>query len=163
MANDGSRGPKPYAQVRTSTTFLRVPTYDWPAVKRGIKTEFRSGWGKNKTPKLFQVKAPTPVVAYTVNGRGEYDARLMVLEDIWLEPLGAISPESLEREGFRNLKEFRSYWLEREGRRFTPTRQVFVYRVRPWVAGEDEHRMGQALLQRLYGDFLPNTELVEAA
>jgi hypothetical protein len=162
MASDGSRGPKPFRQVRHSTVFLRVPAYDWPAVKRGLKTEFRSGWGKNKTPKLFQVEPPTPVVAYTVQ-RGEYEARLMVLEAIWLEPLGAISPESLEREGFASLAEFRTYWLERERRRFTPTRQVFVYRVRPWVAGQDEAPMGEALLQRLYGEFLPEPGLRAAA
>lgn len=161
MANDGSRGPKPYQQFRTSTTFLRVPIIDWPAVKRGLKSEFRSGWGKNKTPKLFQVSPPTPVVAYAISSTGEYDARLMVLEDIWLEPLGAISPESLAREGFESLAQFRRYWLEREGRRFTPTRQVFAYRVRPWADG-DEALMGRALLDRLYGEFLPERAAVAA-
>lgn len=154
MAADGSHGPKPYEQIRCSTTFLRVPTMDWPAVKRGIKREFRASFGKNKTPKLFQVKAPTPVVAYSINSRNEYDARLMVMEDIWTEPLGAISPDSLAAEGFRDLGEFRRYWMEREGRRFTPSRTVFAYRVRPWQPG-DEELMGRALLERLYGAFLP--------
>lgn len=74
----------------------------------------------------------------------------MVMEDKWLEPLGAISPESLEAEGFSSLAEFRRYWMQREQRRFMPTRMVTVYRVRPWQPS-DEADFGRMLLRRLYG------------
>jgi len=154
VASDGSRGPKPFTQVRQSTVFLRVPTTDWPLVKRGIKREFRSNTGRNKTPKLWHVEPPMPVVAYVVDQQGRHDARLMVLEDMRSEPLGAISPESLELEGFASLAEFRRYWMKREGRRFQPTRPVYVYRLRPWESGDAE-LMGRRLLERLYGDFVP--------
>lgn len=152
MAADGSRGPRPYTQRRLSTVFLRVPSRDWPAVKRGIKTEFRAGAGKGAVPQLFGVPTPIPVVAYAIR-QGRHDARLMMLEQLWQEPLGAIGSESLQREGFKSLAEFRSYWMERERKRFTPTRNVFCYRVRPWHAGDVDHA-GDRLLRHLYGDFL---------
>jgi hypothetical protein len=153
LAADGSKGPRPFAQRRQSTIFLRVPAVDWPAVQRGVKTEFRSQAGRNKTPQLWQVDPPTPVVAWSLV-RGTHTAQLMVLEDIWREPLGVISPESLQREGFASLAEFRRYWISREHRHFTPTREVFAYRLRPWLP-EDHDVMGSRLLERLYGDFLP--------
>lgn len=78
----------------------------------------------------------------------------MVMEDKWLEPLGAISPDSLAAEGFSTIGEFRRYWMQREKRRFMPTRMVTVYRVRPWVPGEDDNNMAALILQRLYGDHL---------
>lgn len=152
MAADGSRGPKPYTQRRASTIFLRVPVRDWPAVKRGYKTEFRAGSGKNAVPQLWGVPMPTPVVAYTVRN-GRHDALLMMLEECWQEPLGAISPESLEREGFEDLAEFRAYWMERERKRFTPTRQVFAYRVRAFTAADVDPCAG-AIFAHLYGEFL---------
>jgi hypothetical protein len=152
MAADGSRGPRPYTQRRLSTVFLRVPVRDWPAVKRGIKTEFRAGTGKSATPQLFGVPTPVPAVAYAIR-QGRHDARLMVLEECWQEPLGAISQHSLALEGFETLADFRAYWIERERKRFTPTRQVFVYRVRPWEQRDDEWAAPK-LLQHLYGEFL---------
>lgn len=148
-----SRGPRPYRQVQASTIFLRVPAPEWPAVKRGVKREFRSGVGPGKTQRMWTVKFPAPAVAYTVNHRGEYDARLMVLERAWQEPLGAISPESLAAEGFETLAEFRRHWMRREHSRFLPTRMVFAYRVRPWRE-EDREEQAALLLERLYGDFL---------
>lgn len=155
MGADGSRGPKPFTQFRASTTFLRVPLADWPAVRRGLKTEFRAIAGPNKTPKLWQVDPPTAVVGYTVSGGGTHEAALMVLEAMWQEPLGAISEDSLAAEGMKSLAEFRRYWMKREGRRFEPARVVYVYRVRPWLEG-DADILGARLLRRLYGDFLPD-------
>jgi hypothetical protein len=152
MAADGSRGPRPFTQHRISTTFLRVPVRDWPAVKRGIKTEFRAGSGKNAVPQLWGAPTPIPVVAYAIRN-GRHDCALMVLEALWQEPLGAISPESLVREGFETLSEFRQYWMEREHKRFTPTRHIFAYRVRPWTTS-DEEWAAHKLLQHLYADFL---------
>ena len=156
MAADGSRGPRPFTQRRVSTVFLRVPTRDWPAVKRGYKTEFRAGSGKNAVPQLWGIQTPTPVVAYSIR-RGEHDAQLMVLEELWQEPLGAIGPESLQREGFGSLAEFRRYWMERERKRFTPTRHVFCYRVRPYDQLDGAEAAGR-IFRHLYGDFLPVEE-----
>lgn len=154
MAADGSRGPRPFTQRRVSTTFLRVPTRDWAAVKRGYKTEFRAGVGKNAVPQLFGVQTPIPVLAYSIRN-GRHDAQMMVLEALWQEPLGAISPESLAREGFASLADFRAYWVAREHKRFTPTRQVFAYRVRQWAPG-DADALAQRIFEHLYGEFFDN-------
>jgi len=152
MAADGSKGPKPYRQTRASTLFLRVPVGEWAAVKRGAKREFRSPSGP--LSQLHAVKAPMPVVAYSVNKAGKHDARLMVLEKHWREPLGAISAESLAAEGCANLAQFRRQWMLRERKRFTPTRIVTVYQVRPWRPGHDEEQMAARLLEHLYGEWV---------
>jgi hypothetical protein len=159
VAADGSNGPRPFTQRRVSTTFLRVPIRDWPAVKRGYKTEFRASVGKNNVPRLFSIQTPIPVVAYAIRN-GRHDAKLMVLEELWQEPLGAISPESLEREGFASLAEFRTYWMAREHRRFAPTRQVFAYRNRRWEAWDADDLAGR-IFDHLYGEFLTNGDAVE--
>lgn len=156
MAMPGSSGPKPFRQVRTSTIFLRVPTVDWQSVKRGRKTEFRSGVGRNIT-QLWQVQTPTPVVGYCQSRTRGYESALLLLEATWREPLGAITPESLQREGFESFAHFRRYFMQRERRHFTPTREVQAYRVRPWQPS-DFTPMADALLTRLYGDFLPSSD-----
>lgn len=145
-------GPKPFTQRRASTVFLRVAGVDWPAVKRGQKTEFRSGIGRNVT-QMWSLVTPCPVVAYSYSKVAGYSHALMVLEETWREPLGAITPESLAREGFATFAEFRRYIMARERRHFTPTREVAVFRVRPWTP-DDERTMADALLDRLYGEFL---------
>jgi hypothetical protein len=152
MPANGSRGPKPYRQRQTSTVFVRVPRADWAAVKHGAKREFRAGSGRYSA--LWNVTTPTPAVAYTINGRGQYDSALVVLEKVWCEPLGAISEESLAAEGFATFPEFRRAWMLREKRLFPPLRMTTVYRVRPWT-DDATARMGEALLSRLYGDFIP--------
>jgi hypothetical protein len=152
MGSDGSRGPKPYVQRRVSTVFVRVPRAEWPAVVCGTKREFRAACGNHSA--LWSVQAPTPAVAYTVSSVGVYDSVLMVLEAVWREPLGAISAESLAAEGFASFAEFRSAWIRREKRRFPLLRMTAVYRIRPWTL-DDERLMGELLLERLYGEFLP--------
>jgi hypothetical protein len=152
VAADGSRGPRPFVQRRVSTTFLRVPIGDWPAVKRGYKTEFRNSVGKNNVPRLFTILTPAPVIAYSIRN-GRYDAQLMWLEELWQEPLGAIGPQSLAREGFASLAEFRTYWMAREHKRFTPTRMVFAYRVRAFD-GDDVDDAAARIFDHLYGEFL---------
>jgi len=152
MASDGTNGPKPWIQRHASTVFLRVPAIDWLAVKRGNKTEFRAAPGAVSGLKF--IEPPTPVVAYRVDRSHGYDAALMVLEERWQEPLGSITPESLEREGFETFAEFRRYFINRERRRFRLTRQVTVYRVRPWQP-EDARVFADDLLERLFGAFLP--------
>jgi hypothetical protein len=142
-------GPKPYRQVKLRTIFLRVPTLDWASVKRGRKGEFRSASGN--VTSLWNVQCPTPVVAYKKGAVG-YDSTLMVLEGTWREKLMEISPESLAAEGFRSFEDFRRYWMRRERRKFMPLVEVSVYRVRPWRE-DDRRQMGDAILERLYGEF----------
>lgn len=152
MGADGSHGPKPWVQRQARTAFLRVPNADWINVTRGVKREFRAGSGACSA--LWSVEPPMPVVAYRVHKVHGYEAKLMILVRKWQEPLGAISAASLEAEGFESLAEFRRYWMGREKRRFTPTRMVMAYRVRPWEP-EDKADMAELLLYRLYEDFLP--------
>ena len=137
------------------TVFLRLPRRDWAAFTTGEKTELRAPGGPG-IPPLGMLKPPTPVVAYTPpSGRGHPDLwfGLMVLEECWQEPLGAISDESLANEGFDSLGEFRHYWKQRfhrHGRRaWDPLRPVSVFRVRPWQP-DDEDRFARLLLERLY-------------
>jgi hypothetical protein len=99
------------------------------------------------------VPCPVPVVAYRVDSRGNYDSALMVLEAVWREPRGAISPESLEAEGFESFPHFRRYWCIREKRLFRPLHMATVFRVRPWNS-DDDRAMADVLLARLYGQFL---------
>jgi hypothetical protein len=95
-----------------------------------------------------------PIVAYSVDRQGRHDARLMVLERMWREPLGALSPESLAAEGCQTLAEFRRRWMLTNRKRFTPSRIVSVYVVRPWRAGLDEREMADRLLEHLYAEWV---------
>lgn len=149
------KGPKPYRQSRVSTTFVRVPREDWSLVKRGHKTEFRSSIGGD-VAQFWGIQPPMPVIAWTWSKIRGYDHKLMVLEAAWREPVGAISAESLEREGYDSYEEFRRYYMHRERRHFTPTREVQVFRLRQWEHSTDFSAFGEAILLKLYGDFLPS-------
>lgn len=103
---------------------------------------------------LWNIKCPTPVVAYKVSRMGDPESDLMILEATWREPLGAISEESLQREGFPSVAHFRRYWMDRQKQRFKPLLEVQVYRVRPFTTA-DRESMGLALLDKLYGEHMP--------
>jgi hypothetical protein len=156
-----TRGPQPFNQFTVSTRFLRVPSTDWPAVKRGYKRQFRKAGKGAGGFGLDKIKLPTPVVLYKSDGKAlvqadlgyQPEAKLAVLESVEREPLGAISEASLALEGFASLQEFRRYWIQRERRRWQPTRLVWVYTVRPWDHS-DHSFFGQQLIDHLYGDFL---------
>lgn len=128
-----------------------MPVSDWPAVSRGKKTEFRANSGR--VSGLLWVEPPTPVVVYTVHRTRGYQAKLMVLEARWQEELASISPESLAREGFETLEQFRRYWMTRERRRFKPLHIVTAYRVRPFTP-DDRREFAAKLLDHLYGEWL---------
>ena len=81
----------------------------------------------------------------------------MVLEAVWREPLGVISPESLAAEGFESFAHYRRYWCIREKRLFRPLHKTTVFRVRRWDS-EDDRAMADVLLQRLYGEFLADSD-----
>lgn len=154
MGSNGSHGPRPFTQRHASTIFLRVPPNEWVDITRGIKTEFRAS--PNAVTQALHIEPPTPVVAYRyVRGRSadsSHDSALMMLEETWQEPLAAISAESLKRECQPDMAHFRRYWMGRTRRRFTPTRMVRVFRVRPWAEG-DWQASAETLMTRLYGDF----------
>lgn len=148
MAGRGHGGPRPFAQRSVKTAFLRVPEVDWPAVRQGIKREFRSSYAA-----LTKTQTPTPVVAWCKKG-DEYEHRFMVLTHVGREPLSAITPEGLAAEGFASFAEFRRYWVARHHRhRFEPGRMVTVYRVRPWTP-DDRSTMGEYLFDRIYGEYV---------
>lgn len=147
--------PKPYAQRKASTLFLRVPVEDWSRVSIGEKTEFRTMPREGSL--LARAYLPTPVVAYCVKPPlNEYVNRLMVLLERRFEPLFAISEDqaAIEREGFNTYDEFRRYWRKRRKGVYRPMERVHVWRVRPYFEGDAE-LLGAAMFRRLYGDFLP--------
>lgn len=152
MGTSGSHGPRPYAQRQASTQFLRVPALDWIAVAHGHKTEFRAAPNQVSQAAVAGLDLPTPVVAYRVGSDGRHDHRLMVLAESWMEPLGAISDVSLEREGFPDVAHFRRYWMGRTRRRFRPLQKVRVFVVRPFEP-EDWTTFAETFMERLYGDF----------
>lgn len=135
-----------------TTVFLRVPAGDWAEVKLGTKTEFRGQPGMASD--LAFVEPPTPVVAYAYSRVRGYDQALMILEDRYQEPLLGISPEALAREGHPDVAHYRRYMMRREGKRFSPLKEVTAFIVRPWKA-EDFRVHADRLLERLYGEFLP--------
>lgn len=143
-------GPRPFTQRQARTIFLRVPYSEWALVRSGRKREFRASPGA--CSQLWSVETPTPVVAYAIDPMRGYKRQLMVLEERWQEPLGAISKESLEREGQPDIAHFRRYWMKREKTAFKPTRMVTAYRVRP-LEPADERAMAERLFDRLYGEF----------
>ena len=150
MGSSGA-GPRPFPQRQARTVFLRVPYQEWTLVKSGRKQEFRAS--PRACSQLWDVEPPTAVVAYAIFPAQGYKRQLMVLDELWREPLGAISEESLAREGQPDIAHFRRYWMKREKTKFKPTRMVTVYRVRPFGEGDVAH-MADRLFQRLYGGFL---------
>jgi hypothetical protein len=148
---------KPFEQHRASTVFLRVPTADWPLVITGVRREFRAAQGN--VPQLWTVPLPTLCVCYRKRrAAGDYDHRLMVLEDVRQERLCEISEAGLRDAGYDGTREeayaaFRRDWMIREKRKFAPTRKVMVFRVRK-VEKQDVATAAFSLLNFLYGDFL---------
>lgn len=139
---------------RFTTKVLHVAQGDWPLVKRGLKTEYRHRI-KDTRRRRYLHDTPSPVVLSPTKG---HDFALAVLEATWFEPLGAISPESLQREGFESFAEFRRYWvLQREfnKRRFKAEDPAVVFRVRLATTDEDFTYCGRLLLARLYAPWLP--------
>lgn len=149
-----SKVRRPWSPLRVSTRYLRVPAQDWLRIKRFEKTEFRlPPKGAGRMIEWHAIKYPTPVVLYSTRDDKRYNTLLVVLEEMVVEPLGAISPESLEREGYADLANFRRYWTTRTAERFRPLEKVYVFRIRPFGDGDSE-RLGAQIIEHLYGDFL---------
>lgn len=135
-------------RARLTTLILRPHPADWLPLKYGQYSEFRSFRG---FPDRLHV--PTPIVLWRRVGT-RVETMIWVIEESWREPLGAISEESLARIGCANIREFRERWVS--GRRiyFDATKNINVYRGRPWQ-DDDREPLAVALLETLYGPFLP--------
>ena len=144
-----------FRRRRAHTQLLRVPQVDWRPLTSGEKTELRLVG--HYSVHHNRLHAPQPIVVWCFRRFSkEPQSKLMVLDAAWSEPLGAISPESLAREGFESLAEFRRYWRNRHHgvlASYKPLSTVQVYRLRP-LEEADEADMGRALLRHLYADWL---------
>lgn len=143
---------------QVATQFIRVPRTDWAAICAGTKTELRQ-WGRHAIVHT-RLDPPQPIVGYSFQlHRSDADARLLVCDGAWSEPLGAISAESLRAEGYETVREFRRYWIERHGRKrpegggWRPLSRVQVLQLRPFT-DEDRDTFAEMLLERIYGRWL---------
>ena len=150
------RKPREFILRTGKTRRLHLPRVDFNDIRVGAKTEYR-----NYGTRLFDELAfPCPAVGYcqrpwwTVeHGLDGIDTVLLTLEDSWVEPLGAISEESLEREGFDGITDFRRYFAERYPKGgFRALANVIVYRVRPMTEA-DEEQFRADLWNRIYGQW----------
>lgn len=143
---------------------IRVPTVDWAKVVTGEKHMFRTYCARATSPERPVVPPDTVVprscLLYAVRFDGpgrsrRWEATPGVLLSHRQEPLGAITPEDLEAEGFKFLPAFRFYWKQRY-RKFgwRPWDMVSVLEVRPWNVGVDDlDTQGRWLLEQLYGEW----------
>lgn len=146
---------RPLKQHQAKTVFLRVTSAAWPFVSTGRVAEFRAAAGN--APQLWKVPLPTLALVYRRRlGVARYDYRLMLLEAVRREALGAITPGGLEAAGYVGddaFARFRRDCTIHEKRRFEPLRTVFVYTVRPVHPGDLE-TVGLALVEHLYGEHI---------
>lgn len=139
----------PWPKAQAARLFLRAPTCDWKQIKYGMKREFRMAETHTFAFEKYPMELPIPVVVFKT-GWHDHDGKLMVLEETWLEVLGAISPESLAEEGCETLAEFKQRWRTlRDKRGFDPLKQVRVFRVRLWEDGDDR-LMADQIFEHLY-------------
>lgn len=121
---------------------------DWSAAIVGTKREIRSYGPRNRDE---QVEQEGPLVLWQPEPYDKPQLRFTaaIRERVYCEPLGAISAESLELEGFDSFNEFRDYFQIRYPKRgFRPLDIVRVVRFRPWEDDEDlakDWLLGRAL------------------
>lgn len=143
--------PSQLHAVAAKTLLIQPHATDWLPLKYGRKGEFRTTPRGGAFPDM--IPCPTPAVLWRPVA-SRLETIPVVLEEAWTEPLGAISEESLGREGYASLREFRARWVASRHAYFDATRKVCVWKVRLWGDGDGE-AMGQRLLERLYGPYLP--------
>lgn len=149
-------GPSNIALAQLQRTIrtqpIMVPRVDWSDVRAGVKTEFRR-YGAPQGGERFEER---PVLLYTIHPATEQvDAFPAILVATWREPMGAITAESLRREGFADLGEFRRYIEQRyPNGGFRPLAMARTYRVRPWKP-TDTAAMAEWALRSLFGDLVP--------
>lgn len=143
---------------RTVTNMpLRVPAVDWAKVVLGEKRMFRAYSASKRDRSLSVVppstECPRPCLFFTQHGSGRWEASPGVLLSHRQEPLGAITPEDLVREGFEFLPAFRWYWKKRYPKLgWRPRDMVSVLEVRPWEHG-DRMEFAERLLVELFGEW----------
>ena len=153
-----AQAPHRPRRSRVSTKFLRIPQVDWAAVVTGHKTELRRVHGKAFGERLHGPAPGCLVLPEVAVGWRKtrvpagHEYRLLVIEEVWEEPLGAISPESLEREGCSSIEEFRRYWNGRERHPFPPLATAVAWRFHPLPESERADAANR-IFQRLYGRF----------
>lgn len=148
------RKPREFLLRTAKTIRVHLPRVDFNDIRVGAKREFRN-YGRRMIEPL---PAPHAVVGYNAkdwwtpeNGLDGIDTVLLTLEDTWTEPLGAISEESVAREGFDSLADFRRYFAARyPNGGFRPMANVIVYRIHP-MTDEEKAMYADALWERIYG------------
>lgn len=125
---------------------MYVDPVDWVDVTAGAKREIRKYGGK-----IMTREAPFPCVFYCERPGDLVETALGVVEEQWIEPLGAITADSLQREGFTDdYDSFRRYFGARYPAGFRPLAKVIVQRVRPMG---DSAYWRDWLWERTYGAF----------
>lgn len=147
--------PRALHQRQAKTVFLRCPSAAWTLISTGRIHEFRASPGN--APQVWRTPLPTLAVAYRRRpSRNEYDYRLMLLEAVRREALGAITDEGLAAAGYVGddaFKRWRRDWTLHTKRPFRPLCTVLVFTVRPIEQG-DLAAAGISLLGALYGEYL---------
>jgi hypothetical protein len=137
-------------------TRIHLPRVDYSDISVGAKREYRN-YGYRRFDGL---SFPAPAVGYCARDwwtptslRDGIDTCLLTIEDSWVEPLGAISPESLANEGFTDIADFRRYFTERYPRGgFRALANVVVYRVHPMTV-EEAAEFAAAHWSKMYGQY----------
>jgi hypothetical protein len=159
MGSRGGSAPNGFPQRQLTTLFLRVPVVDWPKVKIGLVSEFRTMPGEK--PKVTHANVPTLVCAYA-KGNGavaQLDARAMMLEERRFEPLFSIAEdkEALRRAGFDDYHAFRADWKARHRGAYRPMQMTYIWRVR-LLMDKDIVTEGARMARHLYGQWLPTSQ-----
>lgn len=137
---------------------LRIPRLDWARVVVGEKTEIRHAGRGATLAATLKERVPLPIIGWSVakfGGNAQHE--LLVAEAAWVEPLGAITAESIANEGFASFQEFQAYWKERHiSVGFRPLHKVQVVKVRPWRDG-DRDFFAAKIIEHIYGQWLPQS------
>lgn len=140
--------------AKLHTPMVPIVGREFPAVMAGIKREMR--W-----PTVAPVMhhgyryLPHPAIAFTraTSIGGPRRVGLVVLERVWQEPLDAISPASLEAEGFADIKEFRAYWRYRYKKRYDRYKPTWCFRFHPYDPDEEPSWQAEIYERLILGPF----------
>lgn len=147
QADELSDEPRRLLARRLVVQSLRVVTGDYARIRAGEKREYRT-----YKLRIHQLREGECAIVYASAGpRKPLRTSLVVVEASYVEPLGAISPESVSLEGFTTFREFRTYFRERERvKGFRQLDRVQVVRFRPFHEHE-KSALSEALFDDLYG------------
>ena len=117
-----------------------------------------NGSGREPEAPVIPVGTPCPrpclLHAQRFGRTPPWEAQAGVLLSHRQEPLGSITPEDLELEGFKYLPAFRFYWKQRyRAKGWRPWDTISVLEVRP-MTFDDIPLMGSVLFDHLYGEWM---------